>query len=399
MSSTPVTISSSALGLLLDLGLLLLGRPRRCPPTSSDVPSERRPRDVPSDGAPPTGPPTLVLRVSSVASSASASSAALASQDRGDQVGLALRAEALEAELRRDRVEVGERAGLELLALQDGHERREPYSSGERSRPRPRPAPAPSAGRACRRRCRCRSPPRPPSAPAPRGGPAAAGSPRSAPGSARPAGCPGGARSGRGAARRPPPPRAPPPARSARARAGERRPAPRARPPPPPAWPRSRPARRSPRCRCPRARPGRGSPRSRPPRTPSGARSASPRWVKNARSTCRITSVAITRFTPEPGGQHRRERGLADAGGAADQHHQRAVEPVEPAPARGSGAPPARPPRPAAPPRPGPCRPATSISRRPALGQPALDQPGPARTRAPATSADGGQACAIRPFE
>ena len=40
----------------------------------------------------------------------------------------------------------------------------------------------------------------------------------------------------------------------------------------------------------------------------------------------------------EPGGEHRRERRLADPGGAADQHDQRPVEPVEPPPARGSGA-------------------------------------------------------------
>ena len=36
---------------------------------------------------------------------------------------------------------------------------------------------------------------------------------------------------------------------------------------------------------------------------------------------------------PQAAGQHRRERGLADPGGAADQHHERAVEAVEPAPA------------------------------------------------------------------
>ena len=43
------------------------------------------------------------------------------SEDRVDQLGLAQPAEALEAELVGDRVQVGERAGLQLGAVEYGH--------------------------------------------------------------------------------------------------------------------------------------------------------------------------------------------------------------------------------------------------------------------------------------
>jgi hypothetical protein len=54
--------------------------------------------------------------------------AALRGEDRPDQVVLALGAESLEAELGRDRVEVGERALLELSSLEDWHGLRNPTS-------------------------------------------------------------------------------------------------------------------------------------------------------------------------------------------------------------------------------------------------------------------------------
>ena len=44
--------------------------------------------------------------------------------------------------------------------------------------------------------------------------------------------------------------------------------------------------------------------------------------------------MAITRFTPRRAGEHRGDGRLADPGRAADQHHQRPLEAVEPAPAR-----------------------------------------------------------------
>ena len=47
-------------------------------------------------------------------------------QDRPDEVRLAHAAEALDAKLGRDGVQVRERAGLEFLSLQDGHGRAEP---------------------------------------------------------------------------------------------------------------------------------------------------------------------------------------------------------------------------------------------------------------------------------
>ena len=52
--------------------------------------------------------------------------AALRAQDRVDQLRLAQAAVSLEAQLRRDRVEVRERAAFEFLALEDGHGGRQP---------------------------------------------------------------------------------------------------------------------------------------------------------------------------------------------------------------------------------------------------------------------------------
>ena len=93
---------------------------------SSDVPSEV-PSEVPSD-------------VSSGVSSSSSRSAPVArraaggglvrgtgrAEDRRDQVVLPLRAVALEPELRRDLVEIGERAVLQLFPVQDRHSGGEP---------------------------------------------------------------------------------------------------------------------------------------------------------------------------------------------------------------------------------------------------------------------------------
>src|SRR3954452_18492962 len=81
---------------------------------------------------------------------------ALRLQDRRDQVCLAEAAVTLDRELRRDRVEIRERALLELLALEDGHAARQATEPGRRTalaRAASRRTPGGSASRTRSARC------------------------------------------------------------------------------------------------------------------------------------------------------------------------------------------------------------------------------------------------------
>ena len=121
--------------------------------------------------------------------------------------------------------------------------------------------------------------------------------------------------------------------------------------------------------------------------------------VKKARSTWRITSVAITRLTPSRAASIAASVDLPTPVVPPISDHQRPVEPVEAPPARGSGPAAVSPSSASSTSSASACRAATSISPSPRSASLALDQPGQLEGALLARAPVADSACAISPFE